>query len=81
MYRNWTVFCNGCKTKLVDYGKRGSGTSSLVKLLPERILKSYFPPSAPMGTCPHCANVFARPMLYKGQPAWKLMTQKIFVKK
>ncbi|RHZ30754.1 hypothetical protein DYB31_012636, partial [Aphanomyces astaci] len=70
-YRNWAVFCAACSTHLLDYGKRGSGTSSLVKILPARILKSFV---KDMGNCPTCHSVFARPFQYKGQLAWKLMT-------
>lgn len=67
------VYCAKCKTQLFKYRKGGKG--ALVKCFKERISVDFTTVSC---TCPKCATVFAREMLIRGTPAFKMIGGKVF---
>ena len=69
------IYCGKCKAHLYRYRKRGKG--SLVKCLERRIVEDFT--NGDM-SCHQCGSTFARPFLYKGQPAQKIMGGKVYWK-
>ncbi len=69
------IYCSVCKTQLFKYKKGGKG--SLVKCFKERITEDHTTTSC---TCPKCGTVFAREMLIRGTPAYKIIGGKAFMK-
>ena len=69
------IFCEKCKTALFKYRKGGKG--ALVKCFKERIVTDFTQVSC---TCPDCQTIFAREMLIRGTPAFKMIGGKVFFK-
>ena len=69
------IFCARCKTKLYRYRKGGKG--ALVKCFKERISEDF---TQLLCTCPGCDTVFAREMLIRGVPAYKMIGGKVTMK-
>ncbi|WP_022943047.1 hypothetical protein [Psychromonas hadalis] len=69
------IFCAKCKKQLFKYRKGGKG--ALVKCFKERISVDL---TEVVCTCPNCQAVFAREMLIRGTPAFKMIGGKVFVK-
>ncbi len=69
------IYCSACKAQLFKYKKGGKG--SLVKCFKERITEDY---TTTPCTCPQCEAVFAREMLIRGTPAYKIIGGKAFMK-
>lgn len=69
------IYCGQCKAKLFKYKKGGKG--ALVKCFKERIVEDY---TALPGTCPECETVFARDVLVRGTPAFKIIGNKALAK-
>lgn len=69
------IYCSSCKTQLFKYKKGGKG--SLVKCFKERITEDY---TTTPCACPGCETVFAREMLIRGTPAYKIIGGKAFMK-
>lgn len=69
------VYCQRCKTQLFTYRKGGKG--ALVKCFKERINENF---TLEPCTCPKCKTIFAREMLIRGTPAYKLIGGKVFAK-
>jgi len=69
------IFCKQCNSHLYKYRKGGKG--ALVKCFKERIAKDFtFEPCQ----CPKCKMVFARDVLIKGIPAFKMIGGKVWFK-
>lgn len=73
--RTVDVFCAQCKTQLFKYRKGGKG--SLVKCFQERISKDF---TITPCICPECGQEFAREMMIRGTPAFKMIGGKVFAK-
>jgi hypothetical protein len=73
--RSVDIYCSKCKQQLFKYKKGGKG--SLVKCFKERITQNF---TVQEGTCPKCATVFARSMLIRGTPAYKMIGGKVWFK-
>jgi hypothetical protein len=69
------VFCAKCKAPLFKYRKGGKG--ALLKCFKERISQDY---TAIACQCPKCDNIFARDVLIKGTPAYKMIGGKVTFK-
>jgi hypothetical protein len=69
------IYCNKCQQQLFKYKKGGKG--ALVKCFKERISKDY---TIEPCTCPKCETVFAREMLIRGTPAYKMIGGKVWFK-
>jgi len=69
------IFCNKCKCQLYKYKKGGKG--ALVKCFKERITKDYT--NEPC-ICPSCQTVFAREVVIRGTPAFKMIGGKVWFK-
>ncbi|MCD9536090.1 hypothetical protein GLP21_02595 [Photobacterium carnosum] len=69
------VLCRRCKTVLFKYRKGGKG--ALVKCFKERISKDF---TLQACICPECQTVFAREMLVRGTPAYKIIGSKAVAK-
>lgn len=69
------VICSRCKTRLYKYHKGGKG--ALVKCFKERIAQNY---TTQPCQCPTCHQVFAREMLIRGTPAYKIIGGKAAIK-
>ena len=69
------IYCHKCKTQLFKYRKGGKG--ALVKCFKERIVKDFTNTPA---TCPSCNQEFARDVLVRGVPAFKIIGGKAFQK-
>ncbi|MCD9530307.1 hypothetical protein [Photobacterium carnosum] len=69
------VLCRRCKTGLFKYRKGGKG--ALVKCFKERISKDF---TLQACICPECQTVFAREMLVRGTPAYKIIGSKAVAK-
>lgn len=67
------IYCSKCKAKLFKYRKGGKG--ALVKCFKERISVDFTEVNC---TCPKCESVFAREMLIRGTPAFKIIGGKVF---
>ncbi|GAC31838.1 hypothetical protein [Paraglaciecola polaris] len=70
-----SIFCSRCQHPLFKYKKGGKG--ALVKCFKERISKDF---TTEPGTCPECKTVFARDMLIRGTPAFKMIGGKVWFK-
>ena len=68
------VYCSKCRALLFKYRKGGKG--ALVKCFKERIVKDMT--RAP-GVCPGCEATFAREMLIRGVPAYKIIAGKAYM--
>ena len=66
------ISCSKCKTLLFKYRK-----GSLVKCFKERIVTDYCETPC---TCPKCGQIFARDMLIRGTPAYKMVGGKVTMK-
>jgi len=73
--RTVDVFCGQCKTQLYKYRKGGKG--SLVKCFKERISEDFTKKPC---TCPECGQEFAREMMIRGAPAYKMIGGKVYAK-
>ncbi len=69
------IYCAKCKTKLFKYHKGGKG--ALVKCFKARISKDYTEQPC---ICPGCQTVFARDVLVRGTPAFKIIGAKVITK-
>jgi len=69
------VYCTQCKTQLYKYRKGGKG--SLVKCFKERISQDF---TVTPCVCPKCGQEFAREMMIRGTPAYKMIGGKVFAK-
>ncbi|NQY37913.1 MAG: hypothetical protein HRT37_23760 [Alteromonadaceae bacterium] len=69
------IFCKSCNSQLYKYRKGGKG--ALVKCFKERISQDF---TDIPGTCPKCEKIFARDMLIKGTPAFKIIGTKVWFK-
>ena len=69
------IYCSQCKTQLFKYRKGGKG--ALVKCFKERISQDY---TAIACSCPQCQKIFARDILIKGTPAYKMIGGKVWFK-
>ena len=69
------IFCKACNTQLFKYRKGGKG--ALVKCFKERISQDYTTIAC---TCPQCEKIFAREILIKGIPAYKIIGGKVWFK-
>ncbi|NRA83752.1 MAG: hypothetical protein HRU22_08280 [Gammaproteobacteria bacterium] len=69
------IFCFKCKAKLFKYRKGGKG--ALIKCFKERIVDDYTLISC---QCPNCQQIFAREMLIRGTPAYKMIGGKVWFK-
>jgi len=69
------IFCKQCNTQLFKYRKGGKG--ALVKCFKERISKDFT--NIPC-QCQQCQQVFARDVLIKGIPAFKMIGGKVWFK-
>ena len=69
------IFCKQCNAQLFKYRKGGKG--ALVKCFKERISKDFT--NLPC-QCPQCEKVFARDVLVKGMPAFKIIGGKVWFK-
>ena len=79
VYRKWSLWCAGCHKVVLNYQKRGSGVSQLIKVLPERVveeamrakvdevctefLRTTSSESAKNFECQHCGSSLAKPFL------------------
>ena len=73
--RSVNIYCSKCQHPLFKYKKGGKG--ALVKCFKERITKNFTTEEC---TCPECATVFAREMLIRGTPAYKMIGGKVWFK-
>jgi hypothetical protein len=69
------IFCSKCRTSLYKYKKGGKG--ALIKCFKERIVKDF---TVTPCVCPNCGSVFAREMLIRGMPAYKMVGGKVTFK-
>jgi hypothetical protein len=69
------IYCNKCQQQLFRYKKGGKG--ALVKCFKERITKDF---TVEPCTCPTCKIIFARELLIKGTPAYKIIGGKVWFK-
>ena len=69
------IFCKACNCQLFKYRKGGKG--ALVKCFKERISKDFTKESC---ICPKCGKPFARDVLVKGTPAFKMIGGKVWFK-
>ena len=69
------IFCKACNASLFKYRKGGKG--ALVKCFKERISQDFTTTAC---TCPQCNKVFAREILIKGTPAYKMIGGKVWFK-
>jgi hypothetical protein len=69
------VFCKQCNSQLYKYRKGGKG--ALVKCFKERISQDFT--ELPCH-CPNCNKEFARDVLIKGTPAFKMIGGKVWFK-
>jgi len=69
------VYCSQCRAQLFKYRKGGKG--GLVKCFKERIVEDFTKTPC---TCPQCQLVFARDVLVRGTPAFKMIGGKVFMK-
>ena len=67
-----SIFCSKCQALLFKYKKGGKG--ALVKYFKERISKNYTQEPC---CCPNFLNIFAREILVKGTPAYKIIGGKV----
>ena len=70
------IFCNGCRTFLYRYKKKGKG--SLVKCFVQRIVKDA---TAGDMKCPKCQREFARFSIIKNREAHKIIGNRVYMKK
>ncbi|RUO43748.1 hypothetical protein CWE15_00660 [Aliidiomarina taiwanensis] len=73
--RTVNIHCAQCRSPLYKYRKGGKG--ALVKCFVERIAEDFTQQPC---TCPGCGQVFAREMLIRGTPAYKIIGRKVGVK-
>ncbi len=69
------IYCVNCNGQLYKYRKAGKG--ALVKCFKERIVKDY---TLTICTCPNCEKLFAREMIIRGAPAFKMIGGKVWFK-
>lgn len=69
------IFCNKCQQQLFKYKKGGKG--ALIKCFKERITKDF---TALPCICPNCKTEFAREVLVRGTPAYKMIGGKVWFK-
>ena len=69
------IYCNKCRAPLYKYKKGGKG--ALIKCFKERIVKDF---TSSICTCPNCETVFARELLIRGMPAFKMIGGKVTFK-
>ncbi|MCP4325574.1 MAG: hypothetical protein GY951_13975 [Psychromonas sp.] len=67
------IYCAKCKTQLFKYRKGGKG--ALVKCFKERISVDFTETAC---RCPKCDSEFAREMLIRGTPAYKMIGGKVY---
>jgi len=69
------IFCSQCKTQLFKYRKGGKG--ALVKCFKERVITDFCETPC---TCPSCGQIFARDVLVRGTPSYKMIGGKVHMK-
>jgi hypothetical protein len=69
------IYCSKCQHALFKYQKGGKG--ALLKCYKQRISKDFTDITC---TCPNCDSIFAREMLIKGTPAYKIIGGKVWFK-
>lgn len=69
------IFCAKCRANLFKYRKGGKG--ALIKCFKERIVEDYTSTSC---LCPECSGEFAREILIRGTPAFKIIGGKVSFK-
>jgi hypothetical protein len=69
------IYCKKCRASLYKYKKGGKG--ALIKCFKERVVKDF---TAVPCICPNCETVFAREMLIRGMPAFKMIGGKVTFK-
>ena len=69
------IYCSACNEQLYKYRKAGKG--ALIKCFKERISQNY---TATACTCPNCQKVFARELIIRGVPAFKIIGGKVWFK-
>lgn len=69
------IFCKQCNAQLFKYRKGGKG--ALIKCFKERISKDF---TCEPCQCPQCNKIFARDILVKGLPAFKIIGGKVWFK-
>lgn len=74
-YRSITILCSACLSKLYLYRKGGRG--SLVKCIPDRILKDHTSGDL---HCPKCGQEFAREVSMGGRLVYKIIGGKVITK-
>lgn len=74
-YRSILIHCSACRARLYKYRKGGTG--SLVKCIPERILKDFTQGDL---RCPNCSQPFARQVSMGGRTVHKIIGGKVFTK-
>lgn len=74
-YRSIDILCASCLCKLYKYRKGGTG--SLVKCIPDRILKDHTRGDL---CCPNCGQEFAREVSMGGRVVYKIIGGKVLTK-
>jgi len=69
------IYCKKCQQQLFKYKKGGKG--ALVKCFKERITKDYTKEPC---ICPNCQSDFAREVIIRGTPAFKMIGGKVWFK-
>lgn len=69
------IYCSQCNSQLYKYKKAGKG--ALVKCFKERITKDY---TLTECICPNCEKQFAREVIIRGTPAFKMIGGKVWFK-
>lgn len=69
------IYCRQCNAQLYTYRKGGKG--ALLKCYKERINLDF---TLKPCICPLCEKVFAREVLIKGTPAYKMIGGKVWFK-
>lgn len=69
------IYCQQCRAMLFKYKKGGKG--NLIKCFKERITENF---TTTPCQCPRCETIFARDVLIRGTPAYKIIGNKAFCK-
>ncbi|NQZ88208.1 MAG: hypothetical protein HRU38_03060 [Saccharospirillaceae bacterium] len=69
------IYCSKCRASLYKYKKGGKG--ALIKCFKARIVTDF---TVTPCVCPNCEIVFAREMLIRGMPAFKMIGGKVTFK-
>jgi len=69
------IYCANCNSQVYKYKKAGKG--ALIKCFKERITKDY---TVTECRCPSCEKLFAREVIIRGTPAFKMIGGKVWFK-